>query len=160
MGSSCCDNDHQLGDEKYEADGEHADANCRGPGEAEVRTPIENYECETAEEQDGAGPATETCGDFALALVLAAANFTHGLDGQTLMVIDATAKCGDECDLCGCMLFSFDQGAEDGAGGSSGGRAVLMARRDRWAGVEDRVLAGGHALVPTLWLRVGVKEQQ
>ncbi len=55
---------------------------------------------------------------------------------------------------------SFCQGAEDSAGGSGGGRAVQIVRRDGLAGVEDRVLAGGHALVPALWLRVGVKEQQ
>ena len=92
MGASCCDDDHQLGDEKYEADGEHSDANRGWLGEAEIGAPIEKDECEAAEEQEGAGPAAEACGDFALALVLGAANFKDGLDGQTLMVIDATAK--------------------------------------------------------------------
>ena len=160
MGPSGCDDDHQFGDEKYQADGEHSDADCRGPGEVEVRAPVENYECETAEEQDGTGPAAEACGDFALAFVLGAANLTDGLDGQTLMVIDATAKRGDECDLLGCVLFSFCQGAEDGAGRAGGGPGFLMVRREGLAGVEDRVLGGGHALVPARWLRVGVKEQQ
>src|SRR5260370_15495344 len=105
MGELCCEGDDQLGDEKYEADGEHSDTDGCGPGELEVCTPIENYECETAEEQDGAGPATETCGDFALALVLAAANLADGPDGQTLMVIDATPERGDERDLLGGVLL-------------------------------------------------------
>ena len=121
MGPSGCDDDHELGDEKNEADGEHADTDCRGPGEFEVGTPIENDECEAAEEQDRAAPAPETRGDFALALVLGAANLADGLDGQTLMAIDATAQCGDECNPLGCVLFSFCQGAEDGAVGAACG---------------------------------------
>src|ERR1700738_1742527 len=126
MGPSCCDDDHQLCDEKDEADGEHSDTDGRGPGEVEVGAQIEGNGCETAEEQDGAGPAPETCGDFALALVLGAANLADGLDGQTLMVKDATAKRGDECDLLVCVLFRFGQGAEDGAVRGACGAAVLM----------------------------------
>src|SRR5258707_12141805 len=107
MSPSCCDDNHQLGDEKYEADGEHSDTDRCGPGEAEVRNPIENYECETAEEQDEAGPAAETCGDFALALVLVAANLADGLDGQALMVIDGQPEGGEEGDWLGGVLFRF-----------------------------------------------------
>jgi len=80
MGPSGCDDYYQLGVEENEADGEHPDTDGRGPGEVEVRAPIEDQECEAAEEQDGAGPAAETCGDFALAFVLAAANLTERLD--------------------------------------------------------------------------------
>ena len=119
MGPSCSDDDHQLCDEKDEADGEHSDADGCGPGESEVQTPIEGHECETAEEQDGSGPAAEACRDFAVTLVLAATNLTNGLDCETLMVVDATAKCGDECDLLGCVRFGFGQSAEDGADGSA-----------------------------------------
>jgi hypothetical protein len=126
MGASCCDDDYQLSDEKNEADGEHSHADGCGPGEFEVGAPIENYECDTAEEQDGAGPATETCGDFALAFVLGAANFADGLDGEALMVVDAAAQGGDECDLLGCVFFRFRESAEDDAVGGICGWAVLM----------------------------------
>ena len=112
MGSSCCDDDDQLGDEKNQTGWEHADTDGRGPGEAEVLAPIENDEGEAAEEQDGSGPSTEACGDFAFAFVLGAANLAEGLDGETSMVIDATAEGGAECDLLGCMLFGFGQCAE------------------------------------------------
>src|SRR5260370_38120965 len=123
MGPCRCDDNHRLGDEKYEADGEHWDSDGRGPGEVEVRARIENHECETAEEQDGAGPATETCGDFALALVLAAANLAHRRDGQTLMVIEATAKGGGGGGLVGGMLLRFRQGPEGSADGPAEGGA-------------------------------------
>lgn len=77
------------------------------------------------------------------------------------MIVDATAKRGDECDLLGGVLFGFREDAEDGAGGAACRRAVrVVGRGGLDAGVEDRVLRGGHALIPALWLRVGVKEQQ
>lgn len=81
MGGSCCDDDHQLGDEEDEADGEHTNANEGGPGEFEVRAPVEDHECDSAEEQDGADPSPETSRDLALDFVLAAANLAEGLDG-------------------------------------------------------------------------------
>ena len=74
------------------------------------------------------------------------------------MIVDAAAKRGGECDLLVSVLFGFREGAEDGAGGAACRCVVGRGRLD--AGVKDRVLVGGHALIPTLWLRVGVKEQQ
>ena len=161
MGSSGGDDDDQLGDEKDEADGEHSDADGCRPGEVEVRAPVERDEAEAAEEEDGAGPAPEAWGDFAFALVLAAADFADGLDGEALMVVDAAAKCGDECGLLGGVLLGFCEAAEDGAVRGGCGCVVRMAgRQGLVAGVENRVLCGGHALIPALWLRVGIKEQQ
>jgi hypothetical protein len=77
------------------------------------------------------------------------------------MIVDATPESGDECDLLGGIFFGFGQGGEDGAEGAACWCAASGARWDGLgAGVEDRILAGGHALIPALRLRVGVKEQQ
>lgn len=126
MGASCCDDDSEFGDEKDETGGEDAEADGRGPGEAEVFAPIENDEGEAAEEQDRACPSPEACGDFAVAFVLGTANLADGLVGETTMVVDAATESGDECDLVGCVLFGFGQGAEDGAVGPAGGLAIVM----------------------------------
>lgn len=105
MAPSCCDDDYKLGEKKYETSGEQSHTDGRGPGKVEVVTPIERDERKTAKEQDGAGPSPKTCGDFAVTFVLGPANFAHRLDGETMTIIDAAAKCWDELDLPGCVFF-------------------------------------------------------
>jgi len=84
----------------------------------------------------------------------------HRLDGQTLVVVDGTAKGGDECDLLGACSSASARVLKRCSRGRLWACRLDDQKGEAGCGVEDSVLCGGHALIPTLWLRVGVKEQQ
>jgi len=93
MGASCCDDNHNLGDEKNGPTG-----NIRMPMLRARRVLKSLLQSRTMSARPPknkmAAPAAKACGDFALALVLAAANLTHRLDGQTLVVVDGQRRWG------------------------------------------------------------------
>jgi hypothetical protein len=76
------------------------------------------------------------------------------------MVIDAAAKGGQKRNLLRGVLFCISQSAEYTAERLAHCRAVLSIGPEPKAGIKDRVFARLHALIPPLWPRTRIKEQQ
>src|ERR1700722_10858035 len=101
----CFDKDHQLDDQKEEADGQHACCKHRRPQEGKIGVPIDREEHHAAEKEAVTPPPAKAWCDLLFPLIFGPTNFPDGLAAQPMMVIDAAPESGQKSDLLRRVLF-------------------------------------------------------